>query len=562
MLRRPWSPRAGLCGDGGQHRPRSGADLPPVRQPGAGPRPRLARAVGAQLGFIAALNDDDVESAAEAAIRQLIGWTHPPRRGDGPPALPQARSGRTVAERAGIGARRPERRRRRRDAAYAGAASAEPTAARSMSPASPSSMSPTPPSAVTSSMAMPRPAPSRTSSSRRPPACSAPTSPPAPAEGVRTAVRSRWRRSRVRPWTAAARAAPAPRRVAHRRSRSAPRGPGRRRRPRRAPARRRRRRGPAPRRGGRSAARHRPRPCARDPGPVVVDRDAHLPVGGRDGGHHAFGGMAAGVAHEVIDGATQGPLVAEHLVVGERRVDADGDGDPPRPGGHVAHHVGERDDAAIDGRLLVGAGQQEQVVDQALQPVELVEQHDAPSPASRLLRPLGDLELGAHHGDGRAQLVRRIGHQAPAARRRGLQPSQHPVHRAGQLGDLVGGPAARHALVSERELDRRHPGGDGVHRPQGATRQQPGQRRRRARRGPADDPEQLRVVASVSRTSSSGDAVASTTPPIGNVVTVNRSAGSRRCRAAGHCAPTPWRRHPPDVGVDPRLGQLRRRPGL
>jgi len=30
---------------------------------------------GAQLGFVAALNDDDVESAAGAAINQLIGWT-------------------------------------------------------------------------------------------------------------------------------------------------------------------------------------------------------------------------------------------------------------------------------------------------------------------------------------------------------------------------------------------------------------------------------------------------------------------------------------------------------
>ena len=55
----------------------------------------------------------------------------------------------------------------------------------------------------------------------------------------------------------------------------------------------------------------------------------------------------------------------------------------------------------------------------------------------RVDRPSGDLELGAHHGDRRAQLVRGVGHELAARRRRRLEPAEHPVHRACQLGDLV-----------------------------------------------------------------------------------------------------------------------------
>ena len=96
MLRRPWSPRPGLVRRRWSTSP-SGSRRQRVRSTTGSPAGKLVlahvwlRAVrGAQLGFVAALNDDDVESAAEAAIHQLIGSdAHPPRRGDGPPALPQ-----------------------------------------------------------------------------------------------------------------------------------------------------------------------------------------------------------------------------------------------------------------------------------------------------------------------------------------------------------------------------------------------------------------------------------------------------------------------------------------
>jgi hypothetical protein len=48
-----------------------------------------------------------------------------------------------------------------------------------------------------------------------------------------------------------------------------------------------------------------------------------------------------------------------------------------------------------------------------------------------------DLELGAHHGQRRAQLVRRVGHEAPLAGEGARQAFEHGVEGVGQLLELV-----------------------------------------------------------------------------------------------------------------------------
>ena len=48
-----------------------------------------------------------------------------------------------------------------------------------------------------------------------------------------------------------------------------------------------------------------------------------------------------------------------------------------------------------------------------------------------------NLHLRAQHGERRAQLVRRVGHEAPLARERGLQAGEHSVEGLGQLAQLV-----------------------------------------------------------------------------------------------------------------------------
>ena len=61
------------------------------------------------------------------------------------------------------------------------------------------------------------------------------------------------------------------------------------------------------------------------------------------------------------------------------------------------------------------------------------------------------LELGAHDGQRRAQLVRRVGHEAPLAGEGAGQALEHRVEGVGQLLELVARALQRDALV-ERVL--------------------------------------------------------------------------------------------------------------
>ena len=100
---------------------------------------------------------------------------------------------------------------------------------------------------------------------------------------------------------------------------------------------------------------------------------------------------------------------------------------------------GEVDRLAARQRLLA-AGEHHQRVEQALRPVGGLE-HDLAHVAQVGDRGVGvgerDLDLGADHGQRRAQLVAGVRDEAALAVERGLQPVEHPVERVGELAQLV-----------------------------------------------------------------------------------------------------------------------------
>jgi hypothetical protein len=91
------------------------------------------------------------------------------------------------------------------------------------------------------------------------------------------------------------------------------------------------------------------------------------------------------------------------------------------------------------GDALVQLGEQQQIVDQPLQPLLLGE----PAPGQPGPVDAGggepDFELGADRGERAAQFVGCVGHERALAAGRHREPVQHLVHRAGEPVDLVAG---------------------------------------------------------------------------------------------------------------------------
>ena len=83
-----------------------------------------------------------------------------------------------------------------------------------------------------------------------------------------------------------------------------------------------------------------------------------------------------------------------------------------------------------------GPDQQQQVVDEAVHPVQLVLDH-----RDRLLALVGilaeGLEVAADHGDRGPQLVADVGQELALVGERGLEAVEHRVQRAAELRDLV-----------------------------------------------------------------------------------------------------------------------------
>ena len=85
---------------------------------------------------------------------------------------------------------------------------------------------------------------------------------------------------------------------------------------------------------------------------------------------------------------------------------------------------------------LLGAGEQQQVLDEAGHAVELVgDQRDRLAPLVRVVAE--QLEVAADDRDRRAQLVAGVAHERLLGGERGLEAVEHGVERAGELGDLV-----------------------------------------------------------------------------------------------------------------------------
>jgi hypothetical protein len=186
--------------------------------------------------------------------------------------------------------------------------------------------------------------------------------------------------------------------------------------------------------------------------------------------------MPGGVVDQVAHHLAERQLVAEHPSVGDLRgVDHEA---VARPGRLGSDQVVEIDLAPpLSQGALVGPGQQEHLVDQALHPDRLLE-HD-----------LGELSVGhglrvgpgylgglAEAGERRPQLVGGVGHEALLSVPRRLEPRQHRVHRGGQQADLVLGPRHRHPAVKSLVSDHLDLSSDAFHRRERTSDDRPGRR--------------------------------------------------------------------------------------
>ena len=95
-------------------------------------------------------------------------------------------------------------------------------------------------------------------------------------------------------------------------------------------------------------------------------------------------------------------------------------------------------------RLLVGPGDEEQVVREEGEPVGLLRRgaHRCSELVCGAGAPERELELGLQESEGRTQLMARVGNKTPLVLERGLEPRQHLVEGLRQITDLVA--AGRH----------------------------------------------------------------------------------------------------------------------
>ncbi len=100
--------------------------------------------------------------------------------------------------------------------------------------------------------------------------------------------------------------------------------------------------------------------------------------------------------------------------------------------------VVEVDRLTCQGYMLVGARQQQQILDEALHPLLFGQHHLAEFGCGHPVG-MGERHLGvlANGRDRRTQFVRRVGYEAALAVSRTLQPLQHPIHGGGEPADLV-----------------------------------------------------------------------------------------------------------------------------
>ena len=180
---------------------------------------------------------------------------------------------------------------------------------------------------------------------------------------------------------------------------------------------------------------------------------------------------------------------------------------PRAPGAASPTTRGQVD--GLGGRWIgarVGAGQEQQVLDQARQAIDLLEAALERAPVRRAGGRGGqrDLQLAAQDRERRAQLVRGVGAELPRRRERPLEASQHVVQHGGEPAELVvrrvGGEPPRQVLGADaaRRLDH------GVDRRERAAGEEPaaGRGAQRARAGSRPASTSRKRVRAASTTSS------------------------------------------------------------
>jgi hypothetical protein len=153
---------------------------------------------------------------------------------------------------------------------------------------------------------------------------------------------------------------------------------------------------------------------------------------------------------------------------------------------------GDSEATARAATALVEAGEDEQVVDRARHPVDLLAcalEHP-PRGRRQVVGPQAHVDLGAHGRERRAQLVRRVGDQSVLLLDAVGDAIEHRVQGACQLRDLVAGGRHGEAVVDPLEVDGGRPRRHALDRAQGAPRQPPASERGGRQRGRAGDEQQ------------------------------------------------------------------------
>ena len=103
----------------------------------------------------------------------------------------------------------------------------------------------------------------------------------------------------------------------------------------------------------------------------------------------------------------------------------------------------------LEAASLLGAGEEQQVVHEALHPVDLRGDQclDAADVfRADVVRARQHLELAADHGERRSQLVRGVGHELALPREGVVEAVEHVVERLRERADLLARPAGADAV--------------------------------------------------------------------------------------------------------------------
>jgi hypothetical protein len=155
---------------------------------------------------------------------------------------------------------------------------------------------------------------------------------------------------------------------------------------------------------------------------------------------------------------------------------------------------------------LIRACEGEQALHQIGHPPHFLQRFlESNHPLGLIHRHHRPLDIGTQHGEGRLELVARVGGKSPQRTERSLEPRDHRVERRDQIGEVA-------ALLTEREPavqaaaigDRRHFRCYLRQLPLGVTKENEGNRTRREHDDRYDD-ERIEDVLARNRRRASGD---------------------------------------------------------